>query len=349
MESTLSTCIDLPTDRNTAFDLLVEEISLALATDGLSLVPGPGGQLSDGAAIVGRVVSWERGRRILIRWEQELPDGQTGGEFELLLDAAGAGTRATLMHRVHGASELDLVGWFASEVAAPLLRATMPRRKGDWLTDRRARRPTGAQSRAVYRDPVYHYPNFWVILDELKLGPADYLIDIGCGGGALLRDALKSGCRAAGIDHSPDMVRVAREVNAQSLAEGRLVLECASADRLPFPDNTFTCASMTGVLGFLPDALAAFREIRRVLQPGGRLVALGSDPALRGTPAAPEPIASRLHFYDDDQLKGLAVDAGFPQASVVRRELLSYAREAGVPEEHLSLFAGGAPFLVACK
>jgi SAM-dependent methyltransferase len=107
---------------------------------------------------------------------------------------------------------------------------------------------------------------------------------------------------------------------------------------------------MTGVLGFLADPVAAFREILRVLRPGGRLVALGSDPALRGTPAAPEPIASRLRFYDDDQLRRLALDVGFSQARVVRRDLLPFAREVGVPEEHLAMFAGaGAPFLIACN
>jgi hypothetical protein len=76
---------------------------------------------------------------------------------------------------------------------------------------------------------------------------------------------------------------------------------------------------------------------------------LGSDPALRGTPAAPEPIASRLHFYNDDQLKWLALDAGFSSAEVVRRELLTFAREVGVPQEHLALFARPAPFLLAFK
>src|SRR5437899_736868 len=91
--------------------------------------------------------------------------------------------------------------------------------------------------------------------------------------------------------------RAARERcwNSESGAEGRLEIKLASAGQLPFPDATFTAADMTGVLGFLPDPLAAFREIHRVLRPGGRFVALGSDPALHGTPAAPEPIASRLH------------------------------------------------------
>jgi ubiquinone/menaquinone biosynthesis C-methylase UbiE len=184
----------------------------------------------------------------------------------------------------------------------------------------------------------------------LSLSPNDYLIEVGCGGGAFLSEALKSGCRAAAVDHSPDMVRLALEVNHDAVAQGRLAVQRASADLLPFPDATFTCAAMTGVLGFLPEPVAALRELRRVLCEAGRLVVLGSDPTWRGTPAAPEPMASRLRFYSDDELRRLAKDAGFDSAKVVRRALLPFARKAGVPEEHLTLFAGpGAPFLLAQK
>ena len=107
---------------------------------------------------------------------------------------------------------------------------------------------------------------------------------------------------------------------------------------------------MTGVLGFLADPVAAFAEIRRVLRPSGRFVALGSDPELKGTPAAPEPIASRLHFYNDQELEGLGRSAGFEDIQVIRRDLYQFAKEAGVPEEQLGLFAGpGTRFLVARK
>lgn len=63
--------------------------------------------------------------------------------------------------------------------------------------------------------------------------------------------------------------------------------------------------------GSLPDPVAALRELWRVLGERGRLVVLGSDPSMRGTPAAPEPMASRLRFYEDDELQQLAEEAGF--------------------------------------
>src|SRR5258708_32269389 len=125
----------------------------------------------------------------------------------------------------------ELAGWFASEVAAPFLQATAPAGLGNWLTDRRARRPSGAQSRAVYRDPLYHYPNFHVILEELALTPGDYLIEVGCGGGMLLKEALRTGCRAAAVDHSRAREQLADEAQHDAGAEGLLAERSAITDR----------------------------------------------------------------------------------------------------------------------
>jgi SAM-dependent methyltransferase len=243
----------------------------------------------------------------------------------------------------------DVSGWFASQIAAPLVRALTPALVGDWVTDRVARRPSGRQARATYRDPLYHYPNFQVILEELALTPNDVFLDVGCGGGALLHECLKSGCRAAGVDHSPEMVEVARELNQAAVAEGRVQIVHGRADQLPFEADTFTCAAMTGVLGFLPDPVTCLGRIRAVLKPGGRFVMLGSDARLRGTPAAPKPIASRLRFYEDEDLVNMGRAAGFDHAVVIRCDLSSYARAVGVPEEHIELFEGLTSFLVARK
>lgn len=333
------------------FDVVTQDLIAALAQAGMNFETGANGRISEGEYEVGRVVSWEPGERVLLRWRQATWNPEEITDVALRFEQVEGGTWVTLEQRGWGGLIGDpgeLVGWFVGEVAAPFLRATAPASFGNWLTDRRARRPSGAQARAVYRDPLYHYPNFRVILAELALTAGDYLIEIGCGGGAFLKEAFKSGCRAAAIDHSPEMVRLAQEVNHEAVAEGRLLIQQASADHLPFPAATFTCAVMTGVLGFLPDPVAALREIRRVLGKGGRIIVMGNDPKMRGTVAAPEPMASRLRFYEDDELRQLALEAGFDWATVVRRDLEPHARGVGIPEEHIALFVGtGAPFLLA--
>jgi len=108
---------------------------------------------------------------------------------------------------------------------------------------------------------------------------------------------------------------------------------------------------MTGVFGFISNPVAVLSEIRRVLAPGGRFVLFTGTKKLLGTPAAPEPVASRLYFYEDNELEELARKAGFAEAHFEHIDFEPLARGAGVPEEHLALFRGddGAQLLVARK
>ena len=74
---------------------------------------------------------------------------------------------------------------------------------------------------------------------------------------------------------------------------------------------------MSIVFFFLPQPVAALAECRRVLAPQGRLAVYTTSPALRGTPAAPEPLAARGHFYEDEELADLARRAGLVAVAVV--------------------------------
>jgi ubiquinone/menaquinone biosynthesis C-methylase UbiE len=202
-----------------------------------------------------------------------------------------------------GLGDEDLAAWEQSGLPRDAFE--------DWLTDRVARKPAGSRARTVYGADEVHDFARRAILDALALKPGDRLLDIGCGGGLLLRDALASGATVTGLDHSDEMVALAHE-----RAPGAEVVQ-GSAEELPFDDGSFTAVSMSIVFFFLPDPVAVLRECRRVLAPGGRLAVYTTSPALKGTPAAPEPLASRGHFYEDDELADLARHAGFGEVAVM--------------------------------
>ena len=199
--------------------------------------------------------------------------------------------------RDFGLEEDDLRAWRESGASADSF--------DDWLTDRVARRPTGRRAREVYGAEENHDFARRAILRELALGPEDRLLEIGCGGGLLLRDAAATGAAATGLDHSPEMVALARE----RAPKADVVL--GEAEELPFPPASFTAVAMSIVLLFLPAPHRVLRECHRVLLPGGRLAIYTIGPELRGTGAAPEPVASRGHFYEDHELADLAQGAGF--------------------------------------
>lgn len=212
------------------------------------------------------------------------------------------GLRISELLERFGLDDEDAAAWEASGVAAEAF--------DEWLTDRVARRPAGHRAREVYGAADVHDFARRAILDALALGPADRLLEIGCGGGLLLRDALTTGAAVVGLDHSAEMVELARE-----RAPGADVT-LGDAERLPFADASFTALAMSIVLLFLPDPVAALRECRRVLAPRGRLAVYTTAPSLRGTPAAPEPLAAHGHFYEDDELAALARQAGLDNVVV---------------------------------
>ncbi len=352
---TVTSSVDVSLTPKEAFDVFADEIELALADRGMQIDrTGAEKKVMQRGVEVGTVKEWKPGERISFLWRPKTWEPATS-ELVITFSQHEGETTVSVEQRgwghVVGSDAKELLGWFTGEMAAPLLQASSPDRLGDWITDRIARRPTGARSKDVYRNPLYHWPNFYAILDVLALRPEDHLLEVGCGGGAFLHEALKSGCTAEAIDHSREMVRLASETNRASLAGSRLKITLGDAGSLPYEDGKFTCAVMTGVLGFIPDPLQSFKEITRVLKSGGRFVAFTGSKEMKGTPAAPEPAASRLHFYENGELEDMARRAGFVYAKVEHPMLLEEARKAGVPESDLVMFKGAAfsQLLVARK
>lgn len=132
-----------------------------------------------------------------------------------------------------------------------------------------ARKPSGVMGRRMYRNPRGHMISFRMLLKELNPTEDDLYAEIGCGGGALLDMALTTVKRAWAVDHSPDMVAMARENNAGAIAAGRLDVIRGSAQDLPWADESFTCITNANMFFFVEDPMAMLRECRRVLKPGG--------------------------------------------------------------------------------
>jgi SAM-dependent methyltransferase len=338
-----------------AFVTLSDRLTDGLGRLGVHLDFRPGGVIEESGQEFGRLSTLKPEQEFSVETRPVTWDKSPTVTVRIRLEKIPAGTLVTLevegwatVIAASGGGQLD---WYAGTLIPAILRQLAPSSLGDWVTDRKARRPTGEAAIAVYRDPTYHWPNFLLILDRIRLGPTDRLLEVACGGGAFLRKALESGCTALAIDHSPDMVRVTREANRSAIEAGRLSVLEGEADHLPAPDSSFTCCVCTGAFAFFPNPLGALREMYRTLAPGGRLAIYASSAALRGTPAAPEPIASRLRFYEPEELELLARTAGFSEVRVEATDEEKYARRAGLPEEVIAVFrnVGGAHLLLARK
>ena len=85
-----------------------------------------------------------------------------------------------------------------------------------------------------------------------------------------------------GVDYSVVSVEKSRKVNADAIAAGRCCVLEASVDALPFKDATFRMVTAFETVYFWPDIVKCFTEVKRVMEPGGKLLIVNEDDGLSG-------------------------------------------------------------------
>lgn len=156
-----------------------------------------------------------------------------------------------------------------------------------------------------------------------RLRSGEVVVDLGSGGGIdVLLAAAKVGPagKAIGIDMTPEMVALAQRNAAQS-GLTNTEFHLAPIDRIPLADASADCVISNCVINLASDKRAVFREVYRILRPGGRVAI--SDIALKQP--LPVELAADLMAYVgciagaisiDDYRAGL-VESGFANVQVI--------------------------------
>jgi SAM-dependent methyltransferase len=174
------------------------------------------------------------------------------------------------------------------------------------------------------------------VTGALRLSPGDTLLDLACGrGGYGLEIAGRTGARLVGVDFSAEAVRQARE---QARRLGRTAdFRVGDLAATGLDIGSAGAVLCVDAIQFAQQPEAAYREIRRVLAPGGRAVLTCWEPLGRDD----ERVPGRLRRVDLDA--GLTA-AGFGNVEVRERPGWR-ACERGMWEEAAALDPGDDPAL----
>lgn len=167
-----------------------------------------------------------------------------------------------------------------------------------------------------------------------NLRAGEVVVDLGCGGGIdVLLAAKKVGPtgKAIGIDMTPEMIERAR-ANAAKVGATNVEFHQARMEETTLPAGSADCLISNCVLNLAADKAVVFREMFRVLKPGGRVAV--SDIALKRP--LPAEVAANVNAFVgciagalpiDDYVRMLG-EAGFTGVQVIDsgKDLNAYAK-----------------------
>ena len=180
--------------------------------------------------------------------------------------------------------------------------------------------------------------------NRLTVSAKDRLLDIGSGlGGPARYMAQRFGCRVEGIDLTAEFCEVARLLTARLGLEGRVSFDEGDAVAMPFGDEAFDGAYSMNVSMNIAGKRAFYREVSRVLRPGGWLALSEVAQGPGGDPDYPLPwaaTAASSFLATPEDTRAALEAAGFRIESL--RDTSREARDFAVRSRAI-VEAGGKP------
>jgi demethylmenaquinone methyltransferase/2-methoxy-6-polyprenyl-1,4-benzoquinol methylase len=173
-----------------------------------------------------------------------------------------------------------------------------------------------ARARLFYKylSKVYDQVNPFIWNEEMRdealamldIQPGDRVLDVGCGTGFATEGLLQYTDDVHGLDQSAHQMEKAFEKFGKN---DRVRFYRGDAERLPFADDSFDVVWSSGSIEYWPNPVAALREFRRIVKPGGTVLVVGPDAPKTG---AFQLLADAIMlFYDESEADRMFTEAGF--------------------------------------
>jgi ubiquinone/menaquinone biosynthesis C-methylase UbiE len=173
-----------------------------------------------------------------------------------------------------------------------------------------------ARARLFYKylSTVYDRVNPFVWNEEMRdeavamfdPGPADRVLDVGCGTGFATEALLEHTDSVHGLDQS---VHQLEQAWSKLGKHDPVAFVRGDAERLPYAADSFDAVWSSGSIEYWPNPVAALREFRRVVEPGGKVLVVGPDYPNNGIF---QRVADAIMlFYDEAEADRMFAEAGF--------------------------------------
>jgi SAM-dependent methyltransferase len=158
----------------------------------------------------------------------------------------------------------------------------------------------------------------------MDVQPDDDLLEVGFGNGTnigLLAERAPKG-RVAGVEISKTAVEMASRRNARAISEGRVTLHETAGGVLPFDDSAFDKACTVATMYVIADPSAVFKEMHRVLTPGG--LAAVTFPIRENFMRFKPANTDGFHLHELTDLEAAFRDAGFVETRTERNDAVRF-------------------------
>jgi SAM-dependent methyltransferase len=160
--------------------------------------------------------------------------------------------------------------------------------------------------------------------DLMDVQADDEVLEVGFGNGAnigLLAERASKG-RVAGVEISKTAIEMASRRNARAISEGRVKLHQAEGAALPFDDGAFDKACTVATMYVIPGPSAVFKEMLRVLKPGG--LAAVTFPVRENFMRFKPAKTDGFYFHELASLEAAFRDAGFIETQTERNDAVRF-------------------------